>query len=125
MSELQRKLEAAGSPVRAVAAHPGWAATNLQSHSGNRVENALMAIGNRVFAQSGDMGALPTLYAATQDIPGDTTSARAARARCAATRGSRTASGAAQDAAMAERLWAESERLTGVKFPSELAALAS
>ena len=31
-----------------------------------------MAVGNRVFAQSGDMGALPTLYAATQDIPGDT-----------------------------------------------------
>jgi len=72
MSELQRKLEATGSPVRAVAAHPGWAATNLQSHSGNPVENALMAVGNRVLAQSGDMGALPTLYAATQDIPGDT-----------------------------------------------------
>ena len=30
-----------------------------------------MAVGNRLFAQSGDMGALPTLYAATQDLPGD------------------------------------------------------
>ena len=57
--------------MRAVAAHPGWAATNLQSRSGNRVENALMTVGNRLLAQSGDMGALPTLYAATQDVPGD------------------------------------------------------
>ena len=37
----------------------------------NVVQNALMAIGNRVIAQSDEMGALPTLYAATQDLPGD------------------------------------------------------
>ena len=30
-----------------------------------------MAIGNKVIAQSDEQGALPTLYAATQDIPGD------------------------------------------------------
>ena len=34
-SELQRRLAEAGSDVRAVAAHPGYAATNLQSHTGN------------------------------------------------------------------------------------------
>ena len=68
--ELQRRLEEAGSPVRAVAAHPGYAATNLQSHTGNALQNGLMAVGNKVIAQSGEMGALPTLYAATQDIPG-------------------------------------------------------
>ena len=33
--ELQRRLDEAGSDVRAVAAHPGYAATNLQSHTGN------------------------------------------------------------------------------------------
>ena len=52
---------------QAVAAHPGWAATNLQSHSGRALENALMAVGNKLLAQDADMGALPTLYAATQD----------------------------------------------------------
>jgi len=70
-SELQRRLAEAGSPVRAVAAHPGYASTHLQSHTGSRVNHALMGVGNRLFAQSDAMGALPTLYAATQDIPGD------------------------------------------------------
>src|SRR3954454_1053679 len=67
--ELQRRLIDAGSDVLAVAAHPGWAATNLQSRTENPLQNALMAIGNRVIAQSDEMGALPTLYAATQDLP--------------------------------------------------------
>ncbi len=35
--ELQRRLTDAGSAVRATAAHPGYASTNLQSHSGNRI----------------------------------------------------------------------------------------
>ena len=123
MSELYRKLEAVGSPVRAVAAHPGWAATNLQSHSGNRVENALMVVGNRVLAQSGDMGALPTLYAATQDIPGDTYIGPNGPGELRGYPGIANRSAAAQDAGVAERLWAESERLTHVKFPHELSAL--
>ena len=39
MLELQRRLAEAGSPVRAVAAHPGYAATNLQSRTGNALQN--------------------------------------------------------------------------------------
>src|SRR5277367_3242453 len=70
-SELQRRLTAAGSPVLATAAHPGYAATNLQFHSGRRAWDALSAIGNRVLAQDEDGGALPTLYAATAEIPGN------------------------------------------------------
>ena len=35
-SELQRRLDAAGSPLRALAAHPGYSATNLQGNTGNR-----------------------------------------------------------------------------------------
>src|SRR3954471_12433286 len=68
--ELQRRLSAAGSEVRAVAAHPGYAATNLQSRTENVIQNTVMAVANKVIAQSDEMGALPTLYAATQDIPG-------------------------------------------------------
>src|SRR4051794_23919049 len=63
--ELQRRLTAAGSSVRAVAAHPGYANTHLQSHTGSRINHVLMnVIGNRLLAQSDAMGALPTLYAA-------------------------------------------------------------
>ena len=36
MSELQRRLDEIDSPVRVVGAHPGWAATNLQSHARQR-----------------------------------------------------------------------------------------
>jgi NAD(P)-dependent dehydrogenase (short-subunit alcohol dehydrogenase family) len=70
-SELQRRLAASGSEVRAVAAHPGWSATNLQGHTQNRLQSAFMWIGNRVLAQSDTAGAQPTVYAATEDIPGD------------------------------------------------------
>ena len=68
--ELQRRLAAAGSSVRACAAHPGYAATNLQSHTGNAISSAMMAVANRLVAQSDERGALPTLFAATQDLPG-------------------------------------------------------
>ena len=70
-SELQRRLTEAGSTVKATAAHPGYAATNLQSHSGSRVMAfAMEQLGNRLIAQDAAGGALPTLYAAVADIPG-------------------------------------------------------
>jgi NAD(P)-dependent dehydrogenase (short-subunit alcohol dehydrogenase family) len=67
--ELQRRLTAARSPLRAVAAHPGYAATNLQHHTGHRLQDAFMRMGNTLIAQSDAAGALPTLYAATEDVP--------------------------------------------------------
>jgi NAD(P)-dependent dehydrogenase (short-subunit alcohol dehydrogenase family) len=69
--ELARRLTAAGSSVRAYAAHPGYAATNLQSHT-ESFQDAIMSLGNRLLAQSPTMGALPTLYAATQTLPSAT-----------------------------------------------------
>ncbi|MUL98087.1 SDR family NAD(P)-dependent oxidoreductase, partial [Mycolicibacterium sp. CBMA 334] len=42
-SELQRRLTASGSPVRALAAHPGYSATNLQGQSGNKLGARMMA----------------------------------------------------------------------------------
>jgi NAD(P)-dependent dehydrogenase (short-subunit alcohol dehydrogenase family) len=62
--ELDRRLRAAGSPIASVLAHPGYAATGLQSSASGTMK-ALMAIGNRVLAQSAERGAVPTLYAAT------------------------------------------------------------
>ena len=68
--ELQRQLAAAGSTRTALAAHPGYAATNLQSHT-ESIQGRLMGTTNRLLAQSAQMGALPTLYAATvADLPG-------------------------------------------------------
>ena len=119
-SELQRRLTQAGSTVKATAAHPGYAATNLQSHSGSRLMAfAMERIGNRVLAQDAAGGALPTLYAAVADIPGDSFAGPSGPfglgLRGAPTLVARSA--AARDEQVARRLWAVSETLTGVSFP--------
>jgi NAD(P)-dependent dehydrogenase (short-subunit alcohol dehydrogenase family) len=115
-AELQRRLGEAGSSVRAVAAHPGYANTSLQSHTGSRLQHVLMyAVGNRLLAQSDEQGALPTLYAATQDIPGD---AFVGPDGFMEQRGYPKLVGrskAAQNADDARRLWELSEVLTGVR----------
>jgi NAD(P)-dependent dehydrogenase (short-subunit alcohol dehydrogenase family) len=68
--ELERRLAAAGSTRKALAAHPGYAATNLQSHT-DSIQDRVMSVTNGLFAQSAQMGALPALYAATQPaLPG-------------------------------------------------------
>jgi NAD(P)-dependent dehydrogenase (short-subunit alcohol dehydrogenase family) len=120
--ELQRRLIAAGSPVRALAAHPGYSATNLQLHSGNRVVDGFMAVLNRVVGQSAGIGALSTAYAVTQDLPGGSYVGPDGRNEI---RGYPTLVGrsaAASDVQLAERLWTASEELTGVRFPAEIAA---
>ena len=119
-AELQRRLTEAGSPVLSMAAHPGYAATNLQSHSDSRLmEFAMGTLGNRLVAQDAASGALPTLYAATAELPGNTFAGpsgfgglRGAPAPCARSR-------AASDAEVARRLWRVSESLTGVTASPE------
>jgi NAD(P)-dependent dehydrogenase (short-subunit alcohol dehydrogenase family) len=114
--ELQRRLTAAGSPVRAVAAHPGYAATNLQTRTQHRLQDALMKVGNRLVAQSDEAGSWPTLFAATQDVP---PAAYVGPDGVGEMRGHPTLVGrsaAASDAEVAAGLWALSERLTGVTF---------
>ncbi|QOV37372.1 SDR family NAD(P)-dependent oxidoreductase [Streptomyces ferrugineus] len=120
--ELQRRLTEAGSAVRALAAHPGWAATGLQSHHGNPVMRGIMRVGNRFFAQDDRAGALPTLYAATQDLPG---ASYVGPDGLGEWRGAPTLVGrttAASDAGVARRLWTASEELTGVSWPLEAAS---
>ena len=115
-SELQRRLNDAGSDVLATAAHPGYAATNLQFAGGNKVVALLSVVGNRTLAQDENGGALPTLYAAVADIPGDS---YAGPGRFMEQRGPAKLvgrSGAAKDREVARRLWDASEELTGVRF---------
>jgi NAD(P)-dependent dehydrogenase (short-subunit alcohol dehydrogenase family) len=119
MFELQRRLAEAGSPVRSVAAHPGYAATELQGRTGNFLQHAVMAVGNRVIAQSGDRGAWPALYAATADIPGGSYVGPDGLGEARGHPTLVTASSAARDPEVARRLWELSERLTGVTFEIE------
>ncbi|MFG2354175.1 oxidoreductase [Streptomyces sp. NPDC048521] len=114
--ELQRRLTGSGSPVRALAAHPGWAATNLQSRIANPVARAALRLGNRFLAQDDKAGALPTLYAAGQDLPG---ASYVGPDGLGEMRGAPTLVGrnaAASDPEAARRLWTLSEELTGVRW---------
>ncbi len=120
--ELQRRLAAAGSGVLATAAHPGYAATNLQFHSQRRSLDLISRVGNQLFAQDENGGALPTLYAAVADIPGNSFAGPGGfmEQRGAPKLVGRSA--AAKDADVAHRLWKVSEQLTGVRFPLQITA---
>jgi NAD(P)-dependent dehydrogenase (short-subunit alcohol dehydrogenase family) len=113
--ELARRLTAAGSPVTSQAAHPGYASTNLQSHTESLLDQ-VMALGNSVVAQSAAMGALPTLYAATADLPNGSFvgpgGITGQHGYPKVVRSSR----ASHDSGVAASLWTLSEELTGVTF---------
>jgi NAD(P)-dependent dehydrogenase (short-subunit alcohol dehydrogenase family) len=121
--ELARRAEAAETDLIAAAAHPGYAATNLQTAGiglgriGSLLKPALAA-GNLVFAQDDAAGAVPALYAATAPgVRGDDfygpDGFGEMRGRHPALVG-RT--GRAADPDAARRLWQVSEELTGVGF---------
>ncbi len=121
-AELQRRLSAAGSPVLATAAHPGYAATNLQFHSGRRLFDVISGLGNRVLAQDATGGALPTLYAALADVPGNSFAGPGGFMELRGPAKLVGRSRAAEDAGVARRLWEVSEELTGVRAPLAAAA---
>ena len=119
--ELQRKLAASGSSVISVVAHPGYASTNLQNvgpeMEGSRIGQRTMSAANRVLAQSGAMGALPEVYAATSPNvrggdyigPDGFVGQRGFPKKV-------KSNGRSHDQAVAARLWAVSEALTGVSY---------
>lgn len=109
--ELQRRLDENDESVAAVAAHPGWAATQLQRHQG------LLVLLNNIFAQSSGMGALPVLYAATAPHvhggeyfgPDGVAGLRGYPVKVKSNRLSR-------DMSVARRLWEDSEKMTGIRW---------
>ncbi|QBI18751.1 SDR family NAD(P)-dependent oxidoreductase [Egibacter rhizosphaerae] len=121
--ELQRRADAAGVHLTSVAAHPGYAATGLQTvgprMQGSRLRTALMRLVNRLGAQHPAQGAWPIVYAATMpdvdggdyfgpDGPGES-------------RGHPTRVGMSREACdreTARRLWDESTARTGAAFPA-------
>ncbi|MFZ0088759.1 MAG: oxidoreductase [Solirubrobacteraceae bacterium] len=116
-AELQRRLTEVGSTVTANAAHPGYAATNLQFHSGRRVVDLISMVGNRLIAQDEAGGALPTLYAAVAAIPGNSFAGPGGFGQQQGAPKLVARSGAARDMDVARRLWDVSEQLTEVTFP--------
>jgi len=117
LAELQRRLTAAGSTLRVTGAHPGTTATNITGSTGSRLKTAVGSFGHRLTGMPGWQGALPTLYAATMDVPGNT---YVGPHRLREMRGWPTGVGRSQralDPELAKQLWAESERLSGVTFP--------
>ena len=114
--ELSRKLETAGSPITSYAAHPGYASTNLMSHTETLLDT-VMALGNRLIAQSATMGALPTLYAATTDLPnGSFTGPGGITGHHGYPKVVRS-NPASYDREKAAELWTLSEKLTNVTYP--------
>ncbi len=114
--ELQRRADAAGVNLLSVAAHPGFAATNL-GHDGNPLMALGVRLGQLFIAQPATMGALPTLCAATATgVRGGEYFGPDGRGEM---RGYPTRVGtstAARDPVAAQRLWTVSEELTGVRY---------
>lgn len=119
--ELSRRLRASGSPMLAVAAHPGYSATGIvdAATAGSSIKRFLAQVGNALIAQPADRGALPSLYAASM---GDMQSGEyigphgLLQFRGWPTRVN--SSPAARDEEKARGLWALSEQLTGVRYLS-------
>lgn len=69
--ELDRRVRAAGLPIKSVLAHPGYSATNLQLSGPTGIVRSVLRVTNALVAQSPEQGALPMLYAATApDVEG-------------------------------------------------------
>ncbi|MET0898259.1 MAG: oxidoreductase [Mycobacterium sp.] len=113
-TELQHRLDRAGSTLTSVAAHPGYSATNLQGKTGSRLGTSFWDAGNKLFATNADFGARQTLYAVSQDLPGDSFVGPRFLSRGATQRVGR--SPLARKAKTATALWELSEQLTGTRF---------
>ncbi|WP_234810248.1 oxidoreductase [Mycolicibacterium moriokaense] len=121
--ELAARARRAGSPLVALAAHPGAALTNLATQNQNKLVRLAYDTARTLITQSAQGGTRPLLYAATTaepepdgywgpagflELKGSPAAARRSRA--------------SRDDASARRLWALSERLTGVTWPDPLPA---
>jgi NAD(P)-dependent dehydrogenase (short-subunit alcohol dehydrogenase family) len=127
---LQRRFEEAGSETIAVAAHPGAVRSDLMRHSPPHFRFVVSRRTKWLFSwliQDVDRGALPTLRAATDpDVHGgeyygpdgwkEFTGLHPVRARSTVS---------SHDVELQERLWNESERLTGVTYSTVIGASAA
>ncbi len=120
--EFDRRLKSHGLPVVSVAAHPGYASTNITSTGPSLAGNSLPAMGmhqvSKILAQPAAKGAWPLLMAATDESL--TGGEYAGPSRMAHMRGKPKLVGmtsTARDAELAGVVWTASEQATGVEFP--------
>jgi NAD(P)-dependent dehydrogenase (short-subunit alcohol dehydrogenase family) len=118
--ELHRRLTRVGSPVAVMAAHPGYAITNLQTSgpgNGFSAFRVIAAVLKPILSQDAALGALPTLFAsaAPQAVPGDYYGPDGLFELKGYPKTVPIAS-RAQNPMDAERLWREAEGLTGISF---------
>jgi len=113
--DLQRRLSVAGSPVRALTAHPGYSATNLQGHTGNELGDKFWLAANKLGTDAA-FGARQTLFAASQDLPGNTFVGPKFGMRGPAGP-TQLIKPAGRSARTATALWDLSAQLTGTEFP--------
>jgi NAD(P)-dependent dehydrogenase (short-subunit alcohol dehydrogenase family) len=114
--DLDRRLREADSGVRAMAARPGYSATNIGLRGRNRILAGAVRLVGRAFAQTPEQGALPSLFAATQDVPSAGYVGPDGRTGLHGHPTLVGRSAEASDPAVARRLWSASEELTGVTF---------
>ncbi|WP_370247046.1 oxidoreductase [Nocardioides sp.] len=120
-AELERRCAAADVPVRALAAHPGFAGTHLAANGQyGRASGGIASVldaGIRAIAQPAAAGAWPTLMAATDDLPGGTYVGPSGLAEFSGVPQVTTGNRIARDPDAARRLWEISERTTGLRYP--------
>lgn len=117
--ELQRRLERLGADTTSLAAHPGYAETNLQSNtvdnSQSRIERWIYDLTLPLIAQGQEAGALPLLRAAFDlEAKGGTLYGPRFVMRGAAVRTLPTPQSLSEE--RARKLWQVSEELTGVRY---------
>jgi NAD(P)-dependent dehydrogenase (short-subunit alcohol dehydrogenase family) len=111
--ELDRRLRQAGSPVRALAAHPGLVVTGIYDRpAGTRPGPWDVVL--PLLGQGPDKGALPLLLAITGDLPGGTFTGPEHMFHMRGGAQVIRASAAAKDPALQTGLWAASEDMTRV-----------
>ncbi|MBM9458571.1 SDR family NAD(P)-dependent oxidoreductase [Nocardioides sp. zg-536] len=120
-TELDRRLREKELPVRALAAHPGFAGTHLAANGQyGRSRGGIASILDgtiRAVSQPAAAGAWPTLMAVTEDLPGDTFVGPGRRGQMAGPPRVVGRSKLAQDEAAAQRLWDLSERTVDLTYP--------
>lgn len=117
LTELDRRLREINSPLRATGAHPGTTGTSITSHSDKGIQTVIGAWGHRVTGMPTWKGALPSLYAATEDIPGNSYIGPTGLFELYGWPGEASRTPASLDAVAARALWDRSEELSGVRFP--------
>lgn len=114
--ELDKRLKENGLPVRSIACHPGISVTNIFKFGSRSAPLAVRNLANR-FLQPPELGALPTIYAATEEsLVGGEYIGPDGPGRIRGYPSLDTPHAIAQDAAVSQRLWAVSEKLSGVAF---------